>query len=220
MTPKLPFTPTAAVLDLDGLLIDSEGLWGEAEREVVTSLGRTWDPATQRLLLGKGPTDAARTLADHLGDVDAEEVDRRLQAASEARFRDGVPLRPGAERLVRGLAKAIPIAVATNSRRVLADLALASSGISDVIAAVVAQEDVEHPKPAPDPYELACDLLEVDPARAVAFEDSPVGVASAVAAGLWVIGCPSFDGERLERAHAVVSSLEALDPVALLNATR
>ena len=56
-------------------------------------------------------------------------------------------------------------------------------------------EEVARPKPAPDLYLRACELLGVEPSRCVAFEDSATGAASARAAGLYVIAVPSLPGE-------------------------
>lgn len=218
MIPRPGFDVRAVVFDLDGLLIDSEGVWADAEREVVTALGHRWDPGIQALLFGKAARDAAAALAARLGDVDPEALERRLGRAAEERFRDGVPLRPGAWTLVSTLAGRLPLGVASNSRRVLVDLALAGTGLDELVDAVVGFEDVARPKPAPDPYRTACVRLGVDAGRTVAFEDSPVGVASACAAGLWVVGCPSIEGQSLDDAHTVVGSLADVDPRALLPA--
>lgn len=196
------------MFDLDGLLVDSEPLWGLAEERVVLSLGQPWDPAIHTLLLGKGPEDTAATLATLLGGVHADEVKRRMLVAATAEFEGGVEAQPGAHELVRSLRGRLPLAVATNSRRALAELALTSAGFDGHFQAVVCAEDVRAPKPAPDPYQAACARLDVDPATSVAFEDSPTGVASAKAAGLWVVGCPSFPGqEALAGADAVVMRL-------------
>jgi HAD superfamily hydrolase (TIGR01509 family) len=213
-----PFVPEAVVFDLDGLLVDSEPRWAEAEREVVTSFGRAWTPAIQKLLLGRGPADAARTLAEHLGEDDVAEVARRLAAAAIEAFRRGVDVRPSAAELVAGLHGHVPVGVATNSVRALADLALSSTNLAGLVGVVVTADDVERPKPAPDPYLLACARLGADPARSVAIEDSPLGIASARAAGLWVVGCPSLPGADARRAHAVVEHLGEVDPGVLRSA--
>lgn len=216
MKPRPPFRPTAVVFDLDGLLIDSEPAWARAERQVVAELGHDWDPRIPRLLFGRGPEDAARTLADHLDGHDPEEVGRLMLAAAEEQFLRGLEVRPGARALVEGLAPHVPLAVATNSRRVLARLSMTASGLGEAIRTVVTAEDVTAPKPAPDPYAVACARLGAEPDRSVAFEDSPVGVASAGAAGLWVVGCPSLPDTPLPGAHAVIASLTDVDPVVLL----
>lgn len=213
-----PFTPLAVVFDLDGLLVDSEGLWARAERAVVESYGATWDPQVQRLMLGRGPAAAAAVLARFLGVSDAGEVDRRLLAAAVEQFRAGVPPRPGSAALVDALRGSLPLGVATNSRRVLAELALDSAGLAPAMDAVVCAEDVTRPKPAPDPYARACRMLAAPPGRTVAFEDSPVGVRSARAAGLWVVGCPSLPDTPLDAAQALVASLHDVDSALLLDA--
>lgn len=216
MHPLPPFVPAAVVFDLDGLLVDSEGLWALAERDVVEAYGGTWTPEAQRLMLGRGPLEAAGILAGFAGTDDVAEVDRRLLAAAIERFRTGVPARPGASGLVEALRGRLPLGVATNSRRVLADLALDSAGLAGAFEAVVCFEDVTLPKPAPDAYVAACRLLRAAPARTVAFEDSPAGVRSAREAGLWVVGCPSLPGTSLDAAHAVIDSLRDVDPAFLL----
>jgi len=216
--PLPPFAPQAVVFDLDGLLVDSEPAWELAEHLLVTQdYGRDWDPAIRPLLLGRGPQDATRILAEFV-DADPREVGRRILVRAVEEIRRGVPLRPGAAELVAALAGRVPLAVATNSRRVIADLALSAlpDGLAGSLAAVVCVEDVALPKPAPDVYLEACRRLEADPERSVAFEDSPVGATAARAAGLWVVGVPSLAGTVLDAAHAVVGGLGAVDPDMLL----
>lgn len=210
--PRPPFRPLGVVLDLDGLLVDSEGAWARAERTVVTDLGHVWDPAIHTLLLGTAPAVSAARLAEHLGtSLSPDEVGRRLDAAASTEFATGVGPRPGAVALVTGLAGTVPVGVATNSPRHLAEDALRAVGLRDAVDVLVTSEDVVRPKPAADPYLTACGVLRVEPGRTMAFEDSPVGVQAARAAGLWVVGCPSVPGEDLAAAHGVVATLEAVD---------
>jgi beta-phosphoglucomutase-like phosphatase (HAD superfamily) len=91
----------------------------------------------------------------------------------------------------------LPIAVASNSPRPFVNAALVSAGLDDLFEHVISVEDAEHPKPAPDLYLAACAVLQADPARSVAFEDSATGVASARAAGMFVVGVPSQPGTVL-----------------------
>ncbi|MBW3601900.1 MAG: HAD family phosphatase [Actinobacteria bacterium] len=207
-----PFAPHAVVFDLDGVLVDTEELWARAERRLVESLGRSWDPAVRPLLLGRGPDDASRILADHVGLPDrADLIEARLLEAAADEFRNGVEAKPGARPLVAALAARAPLAVATNSRRDLAELSLDVAGLSDRFAVVVSADDVDDHKPAAGPYAAACRRLGVEPGRTVAIEDSPVGVESAKAAGLWVIGCPSLPGQDMGAADTVVERLCDID---------
>ena len=99
---------------------------------------------------------------------------------------------PGALEIVRALNGVLPMAVASNSSRRLLDLALSRGGFSALLPLTIAADEVESPKPAPDLYLRACEMLGTHPHATVAFEDSTTGVKSARAAGLKVVGVPSL----------------------------
>ena len=113
---------------------------------------------------------------------------------------------PGARELVTALCGRRPIGVASNSPRELLRTALDRGGFGDDFDAVIGADEVERPKPAPDLYLRACELLGVRPSEAAALEDSVTGSAAARAAGLFVIGVPSLPGVELE-ADLVADSL-------------
>jgi HAD superfamily hydrolase (TIGR01509 family) len=81
----------------------------------------------------------------------------------------------------------IPMAVATGSPKWVAEKILKSLGISDWFGAVVGADDVQAPKPAPETYLRAAELIGVDPKRCHAFEDTELGMQSARNAGMEVI---------------------------------
>jgi HAD superfamily hydrolase (TIGR01509 family) len=136
--------------------------------------------------------------ADALGAELIELVERRLLEEAEA-F-------PGALELVREVQALAPVAVASNTPGRLLRGALACAG-ADEIEVVVAADDVAEPKPSPDVYLRACELLGAPPSRSIALEDSPTGVAAARAAGMFVIGIPSYPGVLLDEADLVCESL-------------
>ncbi len=103
-----------------------------------------------------------------------------------------------------------PVAVASNTPSRLLRGALACAGIASLFEVVVAADDVTEPKPSPDVYLRACELLGAEPSRSIALEDSPTGVAAARAAGMFVLGVPSFPGVTLDAADIVAASL--VDP--------
>ena len=106
----------------------------------------------------------------------------------------------------------LPLAVASNAPRSHLLAGLRRNGLEDAFDAVLGVDDVENPKPSPDLYLRACELLGVLPAKAVALEDSPPGVAAARAAGLLVVGVPSVDG--VELAADVVAPVARRPPCA------
>ncbi len=181
----------AVLFDMDGLLIDSEPLWLEAETAAMARLGAQWTEADQRQLLGGSLDRSVRyMLAKAARPVPPDTLATWLMADIIARVRRDVPLRPGARELLASVAQAgLPRALVTSSERTFMDAVLASTGLSfDVL---VCADDVAATKPDPEAYLLAAKLIGVPPADCFALEDSPNGVASAEAAGCRVIAVPS-----------------------------
>jgi beta-phosphoglucomutase-like phosphatase (HAD superfamily) len=89
---------------------------------------------------------------------------------------------------------------------------LTRTGLLDAFEVKLGSEDVSLPKPAPDLYLRACELLGVTPARSVALEDSPPGVAAARAARMFVLGVPSVPGVVLEADRVFDSLADPLLP--------
>jgi len=198
----------AVLFDMDGLLIDSEPLWLEAERSVMARLGSGWTEADQMALLGGSLERTVRyLLAKAARPAPPEAIAEWLMDGMTERVRqDGVPLRPGARALLAAVAAAgLPHALVTSSERSFMDAVLASTGMRfDVL---VCAEDVTVTKPDPEPYLLACKRVGVHPADCFALEDSPNGVASAEAAGCRVFAVPSLAPIPPAPGRTVVPSL-------------
>jgi len=202
--------PPAAVLwDLDGTLVDSEPYWMAAERPLVESFGGTWDDEQSLRLVGLGLEDAARILQEAGVRMSVPDIIDSLTSSVVAQMRElGVPFRPGAQELLRSLREAgVKTALVTMSMR---RMALEIVDLIDFPAfdLVLGGDDVTRPKPFPDPYLEACAALGVDPADAVAIEDSPNGARSAVAAGTATIGVPHLVSLEGVGAHALWPTLE------------
>jgi HAD superfamily hydrolase (TIGR01509 family) len=198
----------AVLFDMDGLLIDSEPLWLEAETEVMSRLGGSWDASDQAALVGGSLALTVRTLlAKAPRSAPPELVGQWVMSAMTERVRrGGVPVRPGARELLAEVAAAgLPRALVTSSQRGFMQAVLASTGMRfDVL---VSGQDVTATKPDPEPYLLAATLIGVPPGGCFALEDSPNGVASAQAAGCRVIGVPSLLPLPPAPGRILVSSL-------------
>jgi HAD superfamily hydrolase (TIGR01509 family) len=209
--PELPgHMPEAVVFDCDGLLVDTETLWTRAETELFRRHRRAFTLDDKKALLGTGWLAGGRVLErllDRPGD--AEELAQVLLALVTEEVGRGVSALPGALEVVGELRGRVPIGIASNSPRGFVDAVLARGGFTNTFDAYVTGDELLSPKPAPDAYLEACVRLGVEPSTAVALEDSPTGVASARAAGLYVIGIPSLPDLELE-ADLVAASL--LDP--------
>jgi HAD superfamily hydrolase (TIGR01509 family) len=202
--------PAAVVFDLDGLLLDTESVWTRAEAELFERHGRTFGAAEKRRMIGTSGPKAARMLEEML-DLPGQGVSLAITVRDLVwtMLEEGAPPQPGAVALVTALAdRGTPMGVASNSPRAIVDRALEYSAIDIAFGVVLGGDEVEHAKPAPDLYLQACRALGADPLNAVALEDSPPGVAAARAAGMKVIGVPSFPGITLDEAHVIAGSLE------------
>jgi HAD superfamily hydrolase (TIGR01509 family) len=184
--------PDAVVFDLDGVLLDSEQRWNEAKEALVRDAGGQWRDEAPTVMMGMSSHEWSAYLRDDLGvPMTAQAIDREVVRRMEDGYRQGLPLLPGAVDAVRTLAARWPLALASSSNREIIDLALDLAGLADLFRVTVSSEEVARGKPAPDVYLDAARRLGVDPARAVAIEDSSNGIRSAVAAGMGVIAVPN-----------------------------
>jgi HAD superfamily hydrolase (TIGR01509 family) len=182
----------AVLFDMDGTLVDSEKLWDVALKELAVEYGGVLSEAARFTMIGSDAATSMRILHADLGqewrDVAASAawVERRMVEL----FRTGLVWRPGAMALVEAVrAAGVPTALVTSTVRALVDVALDTLG-RDNFDVVVCGDEVRAPKPDPEPYRTAARLLGVPIERCVAIEDSPAGVASALAAGAAVLGVP------------------------------
>jgi HAD superfamily hydrolase (TIGR01509 family) len=203
----LPGRFRAAVFDMDGLLLDTEPLWHDAERELLERHGDTFSDADVEASHGRALVDTAAAYADRLG-LPADTIEREIGEIMLAHYVAGAPLHAGARELVDALEGRVALAVASNTSADLVRRALDATGLS-ALRVVVSGQDLGRPKPAPDVYIAACLALGVAPADAIAFEDSPMGVQAALAAGLFVVGVPERPDVDLAAAgaHVVLGSL-------------
>ena len=175
---------------MDGTLVDTEPYWVLAEGELVRAAGGVWTPEDGLQLVGSGLERSALILQSRGVDLPIEELITTVTNRVREQIGVAVPWRPGAVELLREIRDAgIPTALVTMSRRSMA-LDIISSLDFDGFDLVIAGDDVQNPKPHPEPYLTAADRLGVDIAACVALEDSEPGVASAVAAGATVFALP------------------------------
>ncbi len=206
-------TIEAVVFDMDGVITDTETIWDEVRRGLAAEDGVPWPEDATAAMMGMSTAEWSRYLVEAVGlPGDAEDAARRTIEGQAARYRQHLPLMPGAVEAVRRLAARWPLGLASSSPRVLIDEVLDELGIADLFAATVSTEEVDAGKPSPDGYLRVCELLAVQPRHAVAIEDSSNGVRSAAAAGMKVVVVPheafAVADDVRELAAAEVGSLD------------
>jgi mannitol-1-/sugar-/sorbitol-6-/2-deoxyglucose-6-phosphatase len=235
----------AVILDLDGLLIDTEPVWRAAESAVFAGLGislsevdlldsigqpmdvmiRGWrkrqrpDGGRDAELTDAGLTDAGLTGAG-LTDAeltDAEVADRIADHVVAHIMTEGQPM-PGVTATIARFERCrLPLAIASSSPPRLIDAVCDRFGLAGIQVRCSGMDEVQA-KPAPDVYLTAARRLGVAPASCLALEDSPPGVAAAKAAGMRCIAVPDplLAGDpRYREADLVIGSLTELTDTAL-----
>jgi len=209
-------TISAVLLDMDGLMLDSERLvlraWQramadfgyEASEEVfLASVGTTVESTNRLLRAAYGPDFLLEATNERTGDYVWQEVDEQ-----------GAPLKPGLLALLDFLeAHGIPKAVASSSERATIDRLLTAAGLTERFAATAAGDEVMQGKPAPDIFLLAAQRLGVDPTQCLVLEDSEPGTRAARAAGMAGIIVPDIkppSDEVVAFALAVLPDLHAV----------
>jgi len=194
----------AVLFDLDGVLIDSTGCVARHWTEWAEQHGLDV-AAVMRIAHGLRPVDIMRLLAPHL------DIEREVEKFTAAEIADteGIVAMDGAAELLAALPQDV-WTVVTSGCIGLATARLSRAGLP-VPATLVAADDVQRGKPAPDPYLLGAARLGVPVERCVAVEDAPAGIEAARAAGMRVIGvAATHSPEALVRSTVVVERLSVL----------
>jgi HAD superfamily hydrolase (TIGR01509 family) len=209
-------TIEAVVFDLDGVIVQSEELWDAARRELAAEHGIDWPEGATDAMMGMSSKEWSRYVHDEVGVPDPpEEINRKVLAWVEKRYREKLPWIPGAREAVKRIGAEFPLGLATSSNREIIDIVVEVGGFEDLLKVTVSSEEVERGKPAPDVYLETTRRMGVDPQRTAAVEDSTNGLLAAKAAGMRVIAIPNDAHppaeEGLAAADVVLSSIEDLN---------
>lgn len=209
----------AAIFDLDGLLIDSEPFWQDAEIEVFQSIGvpltRELCVQTMGLILHEVIDHWARIYPWDEARHPRREVAERVMAGVIERMQArGRPL-PGVKATIDFLAaKGLPLAVASSSYKRVIDAALGALGIADRFAVVRSAESEALGKPHPGVFLTTARELDVPAVHCLVFEDSLNGLVAAKAARMRCVAVPDgvhYDDPRFALADVKLRSLEEFD---------
>ena len=205
----------AVILDMDGVLVDSEPLHLEAINQVLATLGEKLSHHEAQAFLGRDDRDLFQELIARFG---LAEKASELIAAKERALLDligeGVVPRPGVPELIVGLKmRGYLAAVASSSFRPVVDAMLDELGLMRSFDAVVTGDEVDRGKPAPDIFLEAAERLGVEPAQCLVFEDAPHGVRAAVAAGMTAVAVRTRENHHFvfEEAQRVFDGFERFD---------
>lgn len=208
------------IFDLDGVLIHSMPMHTEAWKQYLGAMGLHYDDIESRMH-GKRNSELVRDLIDPSL---ADHVVFEHGAAKERLFRELLLQEDLEQFRIPGLQafldrhQNIPKAVGTNAEPANLHFVLERFGLTRYFEVTVDGSQVSRPKPFPDIYLKAAELLKVSPQKCIVFEDSPTGTAAGLAAGMRVVGIETtpttFEGVSLQVPDFSDPRLEAwLDAV-------
>jgi beta-phosphoglucomutase len=196
----------AVAFDFNGTLSDDEPVLARVYQELFAELGRPLTVAEYYEHLA-GHTDE-EMFNRWLGHSSRELIDERVRRYNELVV-DGSTVHDDVRAAVRWAAEQVPVALVSAALREEIEPVLRSSGLREAFSVVLSQDDVTRGKPDPQPYLLTAERLGIDPSELLVFEDTDVGVASAKAAGAFVVGLTRTLGpERMAAADARVDRID------------
>jgi pseudouridine 5'-phosphatase len=183
----------AVAFDMDGLLLNTEDLYGEVGQIMMQRRGKVYRDDVRRAMIGLPAPQAFGVL------IEAEsltETWQELQDETDSVFDELLPTRlrlmPGAVELLAHLENAgVPKCIATSSTQGFANKALNLVGVFERFDFVITAADVPKGKPSPDIYEAAASRMGVATENMLVLEDSPIGTKAGVAAGAYVVSVPN-----------------------------
>ena len=206
------------IYDMDGLLLDTEGIYTEVTQQIVGEYGKVFDWSVKEKIIGRRAIQAAEIIVESLGlpITPQDYLDTRKDVLLE-KFQNTTAL-PGAKAITTHFYKqGIPQALATSSSSPMFDAKFKKhKKWFSQFAQIVRGDDpeLEEGKPAPDIFLLAAKRIGVSPSECLVFEDAPSGTEAALAAGMPVVVVPNpnMDHSRYKDASQIISSLKDFDP--------
>ncbi len=212
----------AVAFDLDGLIFDTEALFYRVASEMLAARGKAFTPSIMAAMIGRRAAESYPALRAMAGlDESPEDLLAEVRVRFDAELDTAVHPMPGLFALLAHLERqGIPRAVTTSSRRPYAERLLGGHGLLDQFAFLLGAEDVVNGKPDPEIYLTAATRFGIAPGSLLVLEDSPTGLAAAVAAGAIAVGVPHehSPGDGLSAADLIITRLD--DPALLARVDR
>lgn len=203
----------AVIFDMDGVLLDSEPFWQEAEMEVFASVGIQVTLEMCRENAGIPVRDIVehRFQRTPWHGKSPDQVREEIEGKVVQRARQcAVPREGVAEALALIRKKNVPMALASSSPLRLITAVLEKLGFGNIFSIIHSAEHEAHGKPHPDVFLTTARLLRVTPDRCLVFEDSLNGLTAAKAANMKTVALPAVE-QRNDRRFAIADlTLETL----------
>ncbi|KAI3874305.1 hypothetical protein MKW92_044107 [Papaver armeniacum] len=206
---------SCVILDLDGTLLNTDGIVGDVLKMLLVKYGKQWDAKVAHRIVGKTPIEAATAIKENYElPCTTDEFMSEITPMFSERWCN-IRALPGANRLIKHLkGHGVPMALVSNSPRESIETKLSyHEGWKESFSAIIGGDEVMR-KPSPEIFLEAAKLLNAEPSSCVVIEDSVPDVGGAKAAGMEVVAVPSLpkSSHLYTSADEVINSLLDLRP--------
>jgi HAD superfamily hydrolase (TIGR01509 family) len=186
----------ALIFDMDGLMIDSEGMYWSAGRRIAAGFGKTVSEKTLGNMMGRSPVESMEVFRHDLGLTASAEELLEMRTALMPRMLEDVQPMPGLMELLEAFRGRVRYGIATSAPSAFVEIVMRRLALARYFDHVQTSDGVTRGKPDPEIYLKAIGALGVEPAECVVLEDASNGALAGKRAGAYVIAVPSRYTEK------------------------
>lgn len=182
----------AIIFDMDGLMIDTEGLYFEAERDIAKAFKKTIKDETLWKMMGKNPIEGMEIFVKDLElPIMPQEAVHLRNELMRQKMKNDLKALPGLSHIIDSFFGRLKLAVSTGAQKEFLDIALDRLGIRNKFLVLQTSDEIIHGKPEPEIFFKTCAKLGLAPHECIVLEDSENGVKAGHRTGCYVIAVPS-----------------------------
>jgi HAD superfamily hydrolase (TIGR01509 family) len=182
----------AIIFDLDGLMVDTEGLYFQSEREIAATFGRRVRDETLWRMMGRSPIEGMEIFVRESGlPIPPQKAAELRTDLMRQKMRSELRPMPGLDHIIAAFFGRLKLAISTGAQQEFLDLAVDRLGIREKFDVLQASDEIAKGKPDPEIFVTTCRKLELVPQNCVVLEDSENGVLAGRRAGCFVIAVPT-----------------------------
>jgi len=204
----------AMIFDMDGLMIDSERLYWEVEKDLARSYRKEVKEGTLWNMMGRRPIEGLRIFIEDLDlPISAEEALAFRDIRMRKKYQDESEAMPGLFHILDTFDRRLKLAVCTGAQSEFLEIVVRRLKIREKFAVLQASDEITKGKPDPEIYLTTCAKLGLDPGQCIVLEDSSNGALAGKRAGCYTVGVPSAysRGQDFSFVNFVASDLFAAE---------
>ncbi len=200
----------AIIFDMDGLMVDSERLYQQAQEEITRHFNKPIPEKTRLKMMGRKPLESMKIFVDALDiPTDAVKLLEMRNDIMREKYKNDLVSLPGLDHIIDAFYGKLKLAISTGAQEEFLDIVVDQLDIRNKFDVLQASDEIEQGKPHPEIYLKTCKKLGLKPGECVVLEDSLNGVVAGKRAGCYVIAVPSeyTNQENFDRADFVAADL-------------